>query len=220
MVDGARTSTAHGRRRTHRSISQRARMISDDRNSDRYSSVDRPSADELRRVRAEFYSRSPEDRRREAHREMEYHASRRRTSRVKQSSIRAPEVIVREERRRHESGRRQHRRRPREEDSGEVYVYRYMDDDQGSKAVDKPQRRRRSASTVLASRDEPERVRVSSASLSRKNTARKASHHREEATALPRTERRSSSNSVIKSPHAVSRHVILPISKCACNNIY
>lgn len=215
MVDGARTSTAHGRRRTHGSVSQRARTYSDDRISDRYISVDRPSPHELRRARAEFYSRSPEDRRREAHREMEYHASRRRTPRVKQPSLRAPEVIVREERRRHESERRHHRRKPREEGGGEVYVYRYLDEDQGSKSADRPQHRRRSATAVIPSRDEPERVRVSSASLSRRNTGRKVSYHREEAVVLPRTERRSSSDTAIKTLHtraAISRYFILPES--------
>ncbi|MCJ1466306.1 hypothetical protein MMC07_004925 [Pseudocyphellaria aurata] len=173
MVDSARISIAHGRRRTYRSGSQRARIISDDRNSDRYSGVERPSADKLRRARAEFHSRSPEERRREGPREMEHYTSRRRTSRVKQSSFRAPEVIIREERRRHEPERRHHRRKPREEGGAEGYVYRYVDDDQESKAADRHQHRRRSAATVMASRDDSERVRVSSASLSRRNTVSK-----------------------------------------------
>lgn len=211
MVDGARISTSHGRRRTHGSASRRARTISEDPISDRYNSVERPSVDELRRSRAEFYSRSPEDRRREAHREMEYHASRRGIPRVKQPSIRAPEVIVREDRRRHESDRRHHRRKLREEGGSEVYVYRYLDEDQGSKAADRPQHRRRSAITVVTSRDEPERVRVSSASLSRRNTARKTSHYKEEGTVLPRMDRRSSSDAAIKNLHtrsAVSRYIV------------
>ena len=222
MVDGARISTSHGRRRHHGPGSQRARIISDDQISDRCNSVARPSVNELRRVRAEFYSRSPEDRRREAHREMEYHASRRRTPRAKQPSVRAPEVIIREDRRRHESERRHHRRKPREEGGGEVYVYRYVDEDLGSKAADRPQHRRRSSITVIPSRDEPERIRVSSASLSRRNTGKKASHYKEEATVLPRTERRSSSGSSVKSLHAraaVSRYLFLRPSPEACNNI-
>lgn len=212
MMDGARISTSHSRRRTHGSASQRTRTISDDQISGRYSSVDRPSAHELRRVRAEYYSKSPEDRRREPHREMEYHASRRRTSRGKQPSARAPEVIIRDERRRHESERRHHRRKTREEGGGDVYVYRKFDEDQGSKAAERPQHRRRSSVTVVTSRDEPERVRVSSASLSRRNTGRKASHYREEANVLSRTERRLSSEAAIKNIHtrsALSRYFIL-----------
>ena len=221
MVDGARVSTSHGRRRHHGSSSQRARIISDDQISDRCNSVARPSVNELRRVRAEFYSRSPEDRRREAHREMEYLASRRRTSRVKQPSVRAPEVIIREDRRRHESERRHHRRKPREEGGGDVYVYRYLDEDKGSKAADRPQHRRRSSLAEIPSRDEPVRVRVSSASLSRRNTGRKAFHYKEEVTVPPRTERRSSSDSSVKSLHAratVSRYLFLHTSPIAFNN--
>lgn len=200
MGDGARISSSHGRRRAHPSVPHRTRTISDDRNSDRYSSSDRPSADELRRVRLEIYNKSPEDRRRETHREMEYHTSRRRTPRVNQPPLRAPELTIREDRRRHESERRHHRRKLKEEGGGEVYVYRYLDEDQGSKAADRPPHRRRSSVTVVTSRDEPERVRLSSTSLSRKSTGRRSSYYREEATVLPRTERRrSSSNASAKS---------------------
>lgn len=222
MVNGARISTAHGRRRTHSSTSQRVRTISDDRISDRSSGVDRPSPHELRRVRAEFYGRSPEDRRREAQRDMEYQASRRRTSRVKQPSVRAPEVIVREDRRRHESERRHHRRKPREEGGSEIYVYRYVDEDQGSKAPDRPQHRRRSAAAVIPSRDEQEGVRVSSASVSRRNTGRKPSHHKEDATVPPRMERRSNFGPAVKNLHtrsSLSRY-FTPVCQKACNNVY
>lgn len=223
MVDSARISTAHGRRRTHGSTSHRVRTISDDRISDRYHSVDRPSPHELRRVRAELYGRSPEDRRREAQRDMEYQASRRRTLRVKQPSVRAPEVIVREERRRHESERRHHRRKPREEGGSEIYVYRYVDEDQGSKAPDRPQHRRRSAVAAIPSRDEQERVRVSSASVSRRNTGRKPSYHKEDASVSSRIERRSNFDAAIKTlptRSSLSRYFILLVCQKACNNIY
>ena len=201
MVGGPGTSTSDNRRRRpHRSDSQRTSSRPVDTISDQYELADQPDVTELRRARAEFYSKSPEDRQREAQREaprqaqreMDHQASRRRSSKGKQPAVRLPEVIVREEQRRHDSERRHRRRKPREEaGGGDVYVYRHLDDDQGSKAPERP-RRHRSTTTAIP-RDKPERVRANSVSLPR-STGRKASYQREEVNRSARSERRPSSD--------------------------
>lgn len=200
MVVGTKIPTSNRRRRTHGSVSHQLRSRSDDKTSDStvVDSSDpdhRPDVEELRRVRAEFYNRPLQDRRRAPRNEMEPNTSRRRASRVKQPLANAPEVVAQEARKKHDSERRHHRRKVKEElAGGEDYVYRYVGDDQRSRAPEKLQYKRRPTTTTTKSKDEPETVRVRGASLSRRNTARRTSHQREDTNPPSRLDRRLSSD--------------------------
>lgn len=226
MFGGPRISTSQSRhRRIHSTDPQHTRLRSVDTTSD-HIPVDRPDVNELRRARAEFYNKSPEDRRREAPRVIEHQAIRRKNFKGRQSSARLPDVVIREERRKHESERRHRRRKPKEEvdDDDDVYVYRHLENDRGSTNQERP-RRQRSVSTTI-SRDKHERVRVNGTNLSR-STGRRALYSREETSSV-RSERRPSSDIIKNAPthrpmiryqaQSVNngRHVLTPLGTLLC----
>lgn len=196
-----RTSASNGRRRTHDSVPRSRRPISDVQASERALSVAEPDVDDLRRVRAEYYNRSPGDRERYSQKDMEVHASRRKSTRTA-SAIRGVELVkIREERRKHDPERRHHRKKFRDEHgSDDVYVYRNSDDNRGGKAPERPhQIRRRSTVSILPDKNENQKIQITSAGPSRRNTERKTSH--------PRDPSRSSNSERCINPEATSRVV-------------
>lgn len=153
---------------------------------------DHPDADELRRVRTEFYKKSPEDRRRESHREMDTYTAQRRHPRSRRSSIKTPESITRELRRDHEF-RHRHRREKYKEESEDAagYVYQQVYDNPMDSDYAKTAPRRRASAPRATSRYEAERVRVQEPSLTRRHTERRVSSRREAGVEQSGSQRRS-----------------------------
>lgn len=208
-----RTSASNGRRRAHGSVPRSRRSVSDVRASDQAISVEGPDVDDLRRVRAEFYDRSPGDRERYAQKDMEVHASRRKSTRTT-SAIRGVDVVtIREERRKHDTERRHHRKKPRDEHgSDDVYVYRNSDEKRGGKAPERHhQTRRRSTVSIVPDKNEIQKMQITSTGSSRINTERKTPHPRDPSISS-HSERRVNSDAtsrVIRSRPPVSRYFSL-----------
>lgn len=201
-----RTSASNGRRRAHDSVPRSRRPMPDVQASDQAISVEGPDVDDLRRVRAEFYNRSPGDRERYSLKDMEVHASRRKSTRTT-SAIRGVDLVTtREERRKHDPERRHHKKKLRDEHgSDEVYVYRNSNENRGGKAPERPhQIRRRSTVSIVP---DVQKIHITSAGPSRRNTERKTSH--------PRAPSRSSHSERCVNSEATSRVVrsIPPISR-------
>lgn len=201
-----RTSASNGRRRAHGSVAGSRRSVANEEASGQAITVEGPDVDDLRRVRAEFYNRSPSDRERYAQKDMEVHATRRRSTR-NTSAIRGVDVVtIREERRKHDPERRHHRKKLREErDSDDVYVYRTLDENRGGKTPERHhQTRRRSTVSTIPDKNEIQKIQITSAGPSRRNIERKTSH--------PRNSSRSSNSEapsgVIRSKPPVSRYSV------------
>lgn len=148
--------------------------------SDQAISVEGPDVDNLRPVRAEFYNRSPGDRERYSQKDMEVHASRRKSTRTT-SAIRGVDLVTtRDEQRKHDPERRHHRKKLRDEHgSDDVYVYKNSDENRGGKAPERPhQIRRRSTVSIAPDKNEIQKIQITGAGPSRRNTERKASHPR------------------------------------------
>lgn len=176
-----RTSASNSRRRTHDSVPRSRRPISDVQASDQAISIEGPDVDDLRRVRAEYYNRSPGDRERYSQKDMEVNTSRRKSTRTT-SAIRGVELVtIREERRKHGPERRHHRKKLRDEHSSDdVYVYRNSDENRGGKAPERThQIRRRSTVPIVPDKNENQKIQITSAGPSRRNTERKTSHPRD-----------------------------------------
>lgn len=163
--------------------------------------VEGPSVDELRRVRADFYNRSPSDRESYAQTDMEVHASRRRSTRTT-SAIRGVDVVkIREERRKHDSERRHHKKRLRDgHGSDDGYVYRTVEENRGGKTPERHhQTRRRSTVSIIPDENEIEKIQLTRTGQSRRNTQRKTSH--------PRDSGRSSNSTLRVTSEATSRTI-------------
>lgn len=177
--------------------------------SDQAISVEGPDVEDLRRVRAEFYNRSPGDRGRYSQKDMEVNASRRKSTR-NTSAIRGVDLVTtREERRKHDPERRHHKKKPRDDHgSDDVYVYRNADENREGKAPERPhQIRRRSTVSIVPDKNEIQKVQITSAGPSRRNTERKTSH--------PRAPSRSSHPERCVNSEATSRAIrsIPPVSR-------
>lgn len=187
--------------------------MSDSQASDQAISDEGPDVDDLRRVRAEFYNRSPNDREKYAQKDMEVHASRRKGTGTT-SAIRGVDVVtIREERRKHDPVRRHHRKKLRDEHGSDVvYVYRNSDENRGGKAPETPhQSRRRSTVTIGPDKNEIQKIQITSTGPSRRNTERKTSHSRDPSRSS-HTERWVNSEATSRAIHSrppVSRYFSL-----------
>lgn len=208
-----RTSASNGRRRAHDSVPRSRRPMSDAQASDQAISVEGPDVEDLRRVRAEFYNRSPGDRERYSQKDMEVHASRRKSTRTT-SAIRGVDLVkIREERRKHDPERRHSRKKPRDEHgSDDVYVYRNSDENRGGKAPERPhQTRRRSTVSIVPDKNDIQKIQINSAGPSRRNTERKTSHPRDPSRSShsERCVNSEATSRVIRSRPPVSRYFSL-----------
>lgn len=208
-----RTSASNGRRRAHASVPRSRRLVADEKASDQAIVVEGPDVDDLRRVRAEFYNRSPNDRERHDQKDMEIHASRRRSRRTT-SAIRGVDVVaIREERRKHDPERRHHRKKLREEyGSDDVYVYRTLDENPGGKTPERHhQARRRSTVSMIPDKNEIQKIQISSTGPPRRDTERKTSHPRDPSRSSnsERPVNSEATSRVIRSKPPVSRYFSL-----------
>lgn len=187
--------------------------MSDAQASDQAISVEGPDVEDLRRVRAEFYNRSPGDRERYSQKDMEVHASRRKSTRTT-SAIRGVDLVkIREERMKHDPERRHSRKKPRDEHgSDDVYVYRNADENRGGKAPERPhQTRRRSTVSIVPDKNDIQKIQINSAGPSRRNTERKTSHPRDPSRSShsERCVNSEATSRVIRSRPPVSRYFSL-----------
>lgn len=161
---------------------------------------DNPTTDELRRVRTEFYRKSPEDRRREAERDMNSHTTQSRHSRSRRSSIKLPESSIRDLRRDPESKHRHRREKYTEEPEDDtVYVYKQVYENPKDADHAKPMSRRRASAPRATTRYDAEGVRAQEPSITRRHTERRASARREAGVELNRSRRRSDSDAAVPS---------------------
>lgn len=161
---------------------------------------DNPTVDELRRVRAEFYGKSPEDRRREMQKDMNSHATQGRHSRSRKSSIKITESSIRDLRRDHEPKHKHRREKNREEPEDDtVYVYKQVYDIPKDAERAKPMPRRRASAPRASSRYEGEGVRTQEPSITRRHTERRAAGRKETGVELNRSRRRSDSDAAVPS---------------------
>ena len=211
MEAPARTTTASRRRRIHsHDHSKHSSVVDgeylDSRASSRQTSSNHPNADELRRVRTEFYKRSPEDRRKEAQRTMDSYPTQRRHSRPRRSTTKVADISTRELRRdqetRHRSRREKNREEP-EEDTGYVYRQVYSDARDGDVPISMP--RRRASAPRATSRYEAERVRAQEPSLARRHTERRLYSRREAGLESSRSQRQSDQETATPYP-SISRY--------------
>lgn len=159
---------------------------------------DNPTADELRRVRTEFYRKSPEERRREIERDMDLHTTQRRQQRPRRSSIKMPESSARDLRRDHESKHRHRREKYREEpDDDTVYVYKQVYENPKDADHARSMPRRRASAPRATTRYDADGMRAQEPSIARRHTERRTSGRREAGVELSRSRRRSDSDVAI-----------------------
>ena len=176
-----------------------------------------PNVDELRRMRADYFNQSLEDRQRKARKSMAQQSSQGREPRIKISPGTGSKITVREVRTKHRPERppehRHRRRKPieAEDDGSTVYVYRKIDDKSSNADRARSHRPRDSRNNSLpSSADEAETDldlgRLERKELSRRDSRRKRSHHREDETIVVRTEQR-------PRPDEVKSHAWPPIKR-------
>ncbi|KAL8657414.1 MAG: hypothetical protein Q9226_001950, partial [Calogaya cf. arnoldii] len=148
----------------------------------------KPNAEDLRRIRAEYYNTAPGDRHPSSHMNMDERSALRRTSSARIPSSRgASEVTARGVRPdrssdHHHHHRRQRRTKAEEHDSGPEPVHVYHT----KSTVPEPPRLHRSRTITTASASRPKEVRRTSDDLPRNHTERRKSHHREDEITLKR----------------------------------
>lgn len=159
---------------------------------------DNPTVDELRRVRAEFYGKTPEDRRRETEKDMNPHATQGRHSRSRKSSLKITESSIRDLRRDHESKHKHRREKNKEEPEDDtVYVYKQVYDIPKDADRAKPMPRRRASAPRTTTRYDGEGVRTQEPSITRRHTERRAVGRKEAGAELNRSRRRSDSEAAV-----------------------
>lgn len=206
MESTAKTTTASRRRKAHsRDRSKHSSLLNGEylhsTASNQYIFSNNPNADELRRVRTEFYKKSPEDRRRESQREMDTYTTQRRQPRSRRSSLKIPESTSRELRRDHEFRHRHRRERYKEEtEEAAAYAYQQVYDNPRDGDYAKTAPRRRASAPRATSRYEAERVRVQEPSLARRHTERRAQSRREAGVEPSGSQRRSDHAAAIPCP--------------------
>ena len=155
------------------------------------STVDAPNMDELRRMRADFYSGSPRQRRRSITEEIVREEPRRidRVSRVSMDiDVKRPRITVRET---NSSDRRQRREKPREADGGSR-VYGYRNEEREEELPQHRQSRRQTVSSSVASHqaDRPRERYAPRREPSRREPQRRRSDDRDSEVVVVRTEKR------------------------------
>ncbi|KAL8947124.1 MAG: hypothetical protein Q9222_006560 [Ikaeria aurantiellina] len=176
-------------RQSHRRRPRRASNDPDPQSAARYTTPEcRPNAEDLRRMRTEFYSTPPEDRRRISVRPaMTEKINPRKRSSVKTASAQPSEVTVREVRKAHTSEHRHRRRKhrvPEEDDNDQPdFVYRT------SSPVPNTPRLRRSetvggGATSIHSR--PKDMRRTGDGLERSRTEKRNTYRREDEITVKR----------------------------------
>ena len=205
MEAAVRTTTGSRRRKGHGHDRTRQPSLIDGEylessGSNQQMPPDYPTADELRRVRTEFYRKTPEERRREAERDMDSHTIQVRHSRSKRSSTKMAESSTRDLRRDHESKHRHRREKYREEpEEDAVYVYKQVYDKPKDADSAKPMVRRRGSAPRATTRYDAEDVRAQQPSIARRHTERRALGRRDAGVELSRSRRRSDSDAHIPS---------------------
>lgn len=195
--DPAMTTTASRRRKTHGYDHSKPTSMLDgayveSTASSRQAPWNNPTTDDLRRIRSEFYKRSPEDRRREVHREMDPHTIQRRHSRPRKSSTRVADTSIRELQRDHDTRHRYRREKYEEEpDEGTGYVYKQAYRDTRGTDDTMPIPRRRASAPRATTRYETERAQVQEPGLARRHTERRVVSRREAGVESSRIQRRS-----------------------------
>lgn len=161
---------------------------------------DYPTPDELRRVRTEFYRKSPEERRREAERNMDFHTTQGRHPRSRRPSVKVPDSSIRDLRRDHESKHRHRREKYKEEpEQDTVYVYKQVYDSPKDADHARPMPRRRPSAPRASTRYHADGVRAPEPSIARRHTERRASGRKEAAIESSKFRRRSDSDVAIPS---------------------
>lgn len=148
---------------------------------------DRPNAEDLRRIRAEFYTTSPEVQRTKNPKLMAEKATPRRSSSARKPSTRVSEITVQEVRDIRSLEHRHRRRRTRvEKDDAQpepAYVYR------PKPVITHSPPLQRSKTTTTTGTARPKEVRRSSEGLARRQTERRKLYHREDAITVKRVAR-------------------------------
>lgn len=149
---------------------------------------DRPDVSQLRQVRADFYSKPPEQRRKHVQEAMARDEPPRRSSTSKVKSEQPPEVVVRRVHR-HSLDHQPRRRKPREGGNGgggeQVYVYRSQPISPSD--ADRHPPLRRSKTTIPSSRSHGERKQRDERGIHRSSTDWGIPHPRREETMVKRT---------------------------------
>ncbi len=155
--------------------------------------LDTSDAEELRRARAEYYSASSEEHRRNAHKKMASDHSRRRELGSRVSSLRDSNKGAREVRESHGSEHRRRRRKPHDSDGGGnesiVYVYKSMGISISKGVPRSAPRLRRTGETVARSRTEFEEERGVDTDGIRPNRSRRSSDAERQKTPQRTVER-------------------------------
>lgn len=214
MDTATRTSTTSRRRKAHHSHNRskhRSRLDGESLDSivsSQHMPSNNPDVDELRRVRAEFYKKSPQARQRETQREMDPYPSQTRHSKSRRPSIKIPEITTREVRRDHESRHRSRKEKSKEEPEDNAgYVYRQVYENPRDGDYEKPVPRRRASAPRATSRYEAERVRAQEPSLPRRHTERRASSRREAGVEPNKPQRRMTHEAATSHPF-ISRYQV------------
>lgn len=171
--------------RPHR---RRSRHFPDERRLSLSSEEDidqrKPNAEDLRRMRAEYYTTAPGDRHASSQKNMAERSTPRRTSSARIPSSRASEFTAQGVRPDRSSDHHHRRRRTRAEEHDSepepVYVYHTKS------TVLEPPRLRRSRTTRTASACRPKEVRRTSDAPARSHTERRMSRHREDEITVKR----------------------------------
>ncbi|KAL8756064.1 MAG: hypothetical protein Q9199_003199 [Rusavskia elegans] len=168
------------RRRSRRFPNGRRLSLSSEEDIDQR----KPNAEDLRRMRAEYYTTTPSDRHASSQKNMVDRYTPRRTSSARIPSSRASDFTAQGVRPDRSSGHPHRRRRTRAEEHDSepepVYVYHTKS------TVPEPPRLRRSKTTATASASRPKEVRRTSDALARSHTERRKSRHREDETTVKR----------------------------------
>ncbi|KAL8922653.1 MAG: hypothetical protein Q9172_003468 [Xanthocarpia lactea] len=169
------------RRRTHRSTNEESLSSS---SRDIILDQRKPNAEDLRRMRAEYFTATPDDRHKRFQKTMTEHSTPRRTSSARIPSNKTAEVTTQRVRAVRSSDHRHRRRRTRAEEQDSelepVYVYHTKSD------APEPPRLRRSRTTTTATASRPKELRLSSDGLARSHTERRKSRHKEDVITVKR----------------------------------
>ncbi|KAL8851327.1 MAG: hypothetical protein Q9221_003772 [Calogaya cf. arnoldii] len=173
------------RRTRRRSPDERRPSVSSEEDIDQR----KPNAEDLRRIRAEYYKTAPGDRHASSHKNMDERSTSRRTSSARIPSSRGASEFTargvqpdRSSDHHHNHHRRRRRTKAEEHDSEPEPVYVYHT----KSTVPEPPRLHRSRTTATASASRPKEVRRTSDGLPRNHTERRKSRHKEDEITVKR----------------------------------
>ena len=180
-VSDRRPQLRSHRRRTHCSTNEGSLSSS---SRDIILDQKKPNAEDLRRMRAEYYTATPDDRHKRFQKTMTENSTPRRTSSARIPSNKAAEVTTQGVRAVRSSDHRHRRRRTRAEEQDSelepVYVYHTKS------SAPEPPRLRRSRTTTTATASRPKELRLGSDGLARSHTERRKSRHKEDVITVKR----------------------------------